>query len=80
MVQPARAVLAEPAAPTTRKHQGPIVLNGQVLHSLTEERLEVVKSMTDYMRDQASRLQKDGIWGEGVARGGRARRRRAHPE
>jgi hypothetical protein len=33
-------------------HQGPIILNGQVLHSLSAERLDVVRSMGDYMEKE----------------------------
>ncbi len=33
---------------------GPIVINGQVLHSLTEERLDVVRDMTDHVKNNVS--------------------------
>lgn len=46
------------------QHQGPIVMNGQVLHSLTKERLEIVKSMTEYMEKNVMTLLKpvDKCW------------------
>ena len=39
----------------TPKAQGPIILNGQTLHSLTQERLELVNSMSDYVEQNVSR-------------------------
>jgi hypothetical protein len=30
----------------------PIILDGQVLHSITEERLEVVRSLSDFVATQ----------------------------
>lgn len=38
--------------------KGPIILNGQVLHSITEERLDYVKSMGDYLTKQVQPLLK----------------------
>ncbi|KAG2491318.1 hypothetical protein HYH03_010324 [Edaphochlamys debaryana] len=45
--------------------QGPIILNGQVLHSITEERLDVVRSLEDgYLQEQVVPLLKpvDKCW------------------
>jgi hypothetical protein len=36
------------------KAQGPIILNGQVLHSITQERLELVNSMSGYVEQNVS--------------------------
>lgn len=33
---------------------GPIVMNGQVLHSITQERLELVKTFGPYLEEQVS--------------------------
>lgn len=56
-----RAALVE--APTTPK-QGPIILNGQVLHSITPERLEIVGTMDDYVEREIVPLLKpvDMCW------------------
>lgn len=58
-----RAVATE-APPASTKSKGPIILNGQVLHSITEERLELVKSLTDYVDKQVLPLLKpvDKCW------------------
>jgi len=40
------------------KKQGPIIMNGQVLHSLTAERLDYVRSMGDFMEKQVQPLLK----------------------
>jgi hypothetical protein len=32
--------------------EGPIILNGQVLHSITSERLDVVKSLDDFASNE----------------------------
>ena len=45
---PTRAV----AAPETRHHQGPVIVNGQVLHSATKEQLDVVANMDKYAEEQ----------------------------
>lgn len=52
-----RAVAAAPA-------QGPIIMNGQVLHSITPARLEIVKGMDDFAATQVLPLLKpvDKCW------------------
>jgi len=57
-----KAVVAEPK-PVSRT-QGPIILNGQVLHSITAERLDVVHSMKDYVQENIVPLLKpvDKCW------------------
>lgn len=58
-----RAALVE--APTTPKTaQGPIIINGQVLHSITQERLELVGTMDDYVEREIVPLLKpvDKCW------------------
>jgi acyl-[acyl-carrier-protein] desaturase len=39
------------AAPETRHHQGPVIVNGQVLHSATKEQLDVVANMDKYAEE-----------------------------
>lgn len=53
------------ATPYVFKAQGPIIMNGQVLHSITEERLDVVRSLEDgYLQEQVMPLLKpvDKCW------------------
>lgn len=45
------SAVAAPEAPAAAV-QGPIVMNGQVLHSITEERLALVRSIGGYVEDQ----------------------------
>ncbi len=56
-----KAVLAEAPA---RQTQGPIILNGQVLHSITQERLELIGGMDDYVEQEIVPLLKpvDKCW------------------
>lgn len=44
--------------------EGPIILNGQVLHSITSERLDVVKSLDDFASNELFKLLKpvDKCW------------------
>ncbi|PNH12042.1 Acyl-[acyl-carrier-protein] desaturase, chloroplastic [Tetrabaena socialis] len=67
----ARAVASAPQPATSTSHaqsgpvQGPIIMNGQVLHSLTAERLDVVRSLEDgYLQTQVVPLLKavDKCW------------------
>lgn len=44
--------VAAPEAPTRLAAVGPIILNGQVAHSITEERLEMVHGISDYVEQQ----------------------------
>jgi acyl-[acyl-carrier-protein] desaturase len=44
---------------TTTAAPGPIIMNGQVLHSITEERLELVKTLGPYLETQVLPLLKD---------------------
>ena len=52
------AVASAPQQPATAtayspRVQGPVILNGQVLHSITQERLDVVRSLEDgYLQTQ----------------------------
>ncbi len=46
-----RAVAAT-ERPRSAAQPGPIIMNGQVLHSITQERLELVKSLGPYMEQQ----------------------------
>ena len=39
---------------TALKKESPIIMKEQVLHSITAERLELVRGMHDYMRDVVS--------------------------
>lgn len=45
-------------------YQGPIILNGQLAHSLTRERLEVVRSLDDWAESDLIKLLKpvDKCW------------------
>lgn len=52
-----KAVVAEP--PTTSK-PGPIIIDGQVLHSLTPERLALLKTMGPFVEAEV------GCWGAGL--------------
>ncbi|GLI64991.1 hypothetical protein VaNZ11_008416 [Volvox africanus] len=57
----------QPAAPSTftPRVQGPIIMNGQVLHSITEAQLDVVRSLEDgYLQTQVVPLLKpvDKCW------------------
>ncbi|WIA20089.1 hypothetical protein OEZ85_005948 [Tetradesmus obliquus] len=45
--------------PPTVKAQGPIVMNGQVLHSISQERLELVQTLGPYMESQVLPLLRD---------------------
>jgi hypothetical protein len=45
--------IAAPAS--THKHPSPIILDGQVLHSISHERLELVKSMEQFVTDQVGK-------------------------
>lgn len=57
-----KAALAE--APAKHTATGPIVLNGQVLHSITQERLELIGGMDDYVEREIVPLLKpvDKCW------------------
>jgi hypothetical protein len=44
--------IAAAERPPTVKAQGPIIMNGQVLHSITQERLELVQTLGPYMESQ----------------------------
>lgn len=39
---------------TTTPAPGPIIMNGQILHSISEERLELVKSLGPHMESQVA--------------------------
>ncbi|PNW70003.1 hypothetical protein CHLRE_17g701700v5 [Chlamydomonas reinhardtii] len=60
----AQAVASAPQQPATASQyvphvQGPIIMNGQVLHSITAERLDVVRSLEDgYLQSQVVPLLK----------------------
>lgn len=54
-------------APSTSKSGGPIIMNGQVLHSLTDERLEIVRGMSDWVETNVGVL----VWGWGCTGGSR---------
>lgn len=45
-------------------YQGPIILNGQVAHSLTQERLEIIRSLDNWAEDELMKLLKpvDKCW------------------
>ena len=63
--KPATATATPPAmehAPLP--YQGPIILNGQLAHSLTRERLEVVRSLDDWAESDLIKLLKpvDKCW------------------
>ncbi len=49
----ATAAIEKPAVYTPKAH-GPIILNGQVLHSISQERLELVNSMNSYVEKNVS--------------------------
>ncbi len=49
----AKSALVTPSGSALKK-DSPIIMNGQVLHSITAERLELVRGMHDYMRDVVS--------------------------
>ena len=52
LILPRRApIVRAAAAPTAEQKASPIILNGQVLHSITSERLELVRGLEGYMRD-----------------------------
>lgn len=57
-----KAVVAEPEA--MKKKVSPIIMKTQVLHSITDARLDVVKSMSQYIQDNVSPLLKpvDKCW------------------
>eukprot|EP00199_Chlamydomonas_sp_CCMP681_P002230 CAMPEP_0119103992 /NCGR_PEP_ID=MMETSP1180-20130426/2318_1 /TAXON_ID=3052 ORGANISM="Chlamydomonas cf sp, Strain CCMP681" /NCGR_SAMPLE_ID=MMETSP1180 /ASSEMBLY_ACC=CAM_ASM_000741 /LENGTH=399 /DNA_ID=CAMNT_0007088635 /DNA_START=42 /DNA_END=1241 /DNA_ORIENTATION=- len=59
----ARAVVAEPAH-RVQATSGPIIMNGQVLHSITEARLDVVRNMKGFMQANVVPLLKpvDKCW------------------
>eukprot|EP00879_Flechtneria_rotunda_P005824 GHRR01006128.1.p1 GENE.GHRR01006128.1~~GHRR01006128.1.p1 ORF type:complete len:109 (+),score=6.54 GHRR01006128.1:316-642(+) len=44
--------------PIATKTPGPIIMNGQVLHSLSQERLELVKTLGPYVEQQVSSLRR----------------------
>lgn len=48
-----KAVIAEPPSSTTTK-PGPIIMDGQVLHSITPERLALVSSLGDFVEKEVS--------------------------
>lgn len=50
---PVRAV----AAPDAATRASPVILNGQILHSATQEQLDVVKGMDKFAEEQVRRLQ-----------------------
>ena len=51
LILPRRAPIARAAAAPTAEKASPIIMNGQVLHSITSERLELVRGLEGYMRD-----------------------------
>ncbi|GFH20506.1 stearoyl-ACP-desaturase, partial [Haematococcus lacustris] len=57
-----RAVVAEPKLLVSKP--SPIILNGQIAHSITHERLELVRGMGDYMEANVVPLLKpvDKCW------------------
>lgn len=59
-IKPRAALVETP----TKAAQGPIIINGQVLHSITQERLELVGSMDDYVEREIVPLLKpvDKCW------------------
>jgi len=59
----AAATEAPPVA-STSKPAGPIIMNGQILHSLTPKRLELVNGMSEYVEQQVYPLLKpvDKCW------------------
>lgn len=60
-----RVCVARAVAAPSEKKVGPIILNGQVLHSCTEERLDHVRSISDWLGKEVYPLIKhssDGLW------------------
>lgn len=59
-----RATLAVAPPTTPLKRSNPIILNGQVLHSLSEERLDIVRSMGPFLQEHVAHLLTpvDKIW------------------
>ncbi len=53
---PVRAV----AAPDAATRASPVILNGQILHSATQEQLDVVKGMDQYAEEHVRRRQLGG--------------------
>lgn len=54
----------QPAASTSflQRAHGPIIMNGQVLHSITQERLDVVRSLEDgHLQTQVRCLLRHGL-------------------
>eukprot|EP00878_Enallax_costatus_P000497 GHUV01000591.1.p1 GENE.GHUV01000591.1~~GHUV01000591.1.p1 ORF type:complete len:400 (+),score=116.39 GHUV01000591.1:200-1399(+) len=47
------------AAERSTKVSGPVIMNGQILHSITEERLELVKTLGPYLETQVLPLLKE---------------------
>lgn len=49
--------VAAPEAPPAKQQDSPIIMNGQVLHSITHERLELVRSLgtSGYLEKQVGR-------------------------
>ncbi len=54
-------VRAAVSPPTPLKKDSPIIMNGQILHSITAERLELVRGLEGYMRDVVSENQRRNI-------------------
>ena len=47
-----KAVIAEPPKSESSSKTGPIILDGQVLHSLTPERLALVSTLGDFVENE----------------------------
>lgn len=65
--RPARLAVVRPqavAAEAAPAKEGPIIMNGQILHSITPARLELVNSMSDFAAEQVLPLLKpvDKCW------------------
>jgi hypothetical protein len=55
-VVPKAAIVAEHAASGTGAKQGPIIMNGQVLHSLSSERLALLKTMGGFVENEVGMI------------------------
>lgn len=53
------AVVTKAVAAVDKPKQGPVILNGQVLHSLTSERLALVQSLGDFMHNEVNPILKE---------------------
>jgi hypothetical protein len=91
-VQPCKAVVAEPASSKSSPAHGPVILDGQVLHSLSPERLALVSTLGPFVEAEVSprgagsarararthaHACRPGAWARRSPRGGRGRVPRA---